>query len=251
MIEELNNKDKQIESSNFSKKIDKIENKILKSLLSFILICLMLIWNIIPNIILYILKIDVDTLSNTTKYLITIINDLLFISLLTSIYYKTIKDNLYKYFNNNLKDNLKTSLKYWLVGFIIMLLSNYIIAIVTNGQLAENEEAVREMINLSPLYMTFQILIYAPLTEELIFRKSIKDIFDNKIIYAIISGVIFGGLHAISSITDFTSLLYLIPYCSLGIVFGFLYAKTDNIFSSITAHAIHNSLALIVYFTSL
>ena len=111
--------------------------------------------------------------------------------------------------------------------------------------------AVREMLNLSPLYMTFQILIYAPLTEELIFRKSIRDIFNNKIIYAIISGIIFGGLHAITSITNLTSLLYLIPYCSLGIVFGLLYAKTDNIFSTITAHIFHNFLALLVYFTSL
>lgn len=247
MNEQTNNND----INKTSKIIDNIENKILKSLISFILIFLMLFWSIIPNIILNIINIDINTLTTTTKYIITIINDLLFIIILFIIYNKTIKDNLYKYFNKNIKNNLKTSFSYWFTGFIIMLISNFIIAVITNGQLAENETTVREMLNLSPLYMTFQILIYAPLTEELIFRKSIRDIFNNKIIYAIISGIIFGGLHVITSITNLTSLLYLIPYCSLGIVFGLLYAKTDNIFSTITAHTFHNFLALLVYFTSL
>ena len=128
-----------------------------------------------------------------------------------------------------------------------MVVSNIIIGILTGGQIAENEEAVRTLIDKFPLYMAFQVMIYAPITEELVFRKSIRDIINNKWIYSLTSGFIFGGLHAITSITDITSMLYLIPYCSLGIAFGLLYYKTDNIFSTIIIHAFHNSLALIVY----
>lgn len=119
-----------------------------------------------------------------------------------------------------------------------------------NGQLAENEEAVRSLIDIYPIYMIFQLIIYAPLTEELIFRKSIRNICQNKYIYIFLSGLIFGGLHAISSITTPLDLIYLIPYCSLGFIFAFLYSKTDNIFSTITAHAFHNGLALLVYLTT-
>lgn len=237
-------------NNNFtSDNIERIENKIIKGLISFGLIILMLIWGIIPNIILLLLNIDINTLNDTTIYIISFINDILFLTLLICIYYKSIKENLFQYFNHNLKENLKTSISYWLIGLGIMVVSNLFIAIVTNGQLAQNEETVRSMIDIVPLYMLFQLAIYAPVSEELIFRRSIRDIFDNKWLYALISGLIFGGLHVISSLTNLTSLLYLIPYCSLGIVFAILYYKTDNIFSSIVVHALHNTLALILYLT--
>lgn len=234
-----------------SNMIDTIENKIIKVLISFALIILMLFWGIIPSIVLSVIGINPDNLSSTVKYVITFINDILFLGILVSIYYKSIKNNILKYFKYNFKDNFKTSISYWLIGLGIMYVSNFIIAIVMNGQLTENEETVRNMIDMAPLYMLFQLVIYAPISEELIFRRSFRDIFKNKWAFAIVSGVVFGGLHAISSITNVVSLLYLIPYCSLGIVFGLLYYKTNNIFSTIVVHAIHNFMALILYLVTL
>lgn len=248
---ELNNTTKVSNNTKILKTINTIENKIIKILISFLWIILMLIWGIIPTIILSLFGINTDTLSETTKIIITFLNDLLFLALLIKVYYKTLKEDFNKYFRHNFKENFKTSISYWLLGLGIMVISNYIIAIVMNGQLAQNEESVRNLVDLFPLYMTFEIIIYAPLSEELIFRKSIRDIISNKYLYAIISGIIFGGLHAISSITNLTSLLYLIPYCSLGIIFGLLYTKSNNIFSTIVIHALHNSLALISYLAAL
>ena len=130
---------------------------------------------------------------------------------------------------------------------IIMMISNIIISLFTNN-LAANEQAVREMIDKYPLYMAFQVMLYAPISEEIIFRKSIDKIFKNKYLYIFISGLIFGGLHVISSITSLVDCLYLLPYCSLGFVFALLYKNTNNnIFSTITAHAFHNTLALLLY----
>ena len=40
---------------------------------------------------------------------------------------------------------------------------------------ANNEEAVRTLIDKAPLYMIFSVSIYAPFVEEIIFRKGIKD----------------------------------------------------------------------------
>lgn len=248
----LQNKDNSNISNTISDMVDEVQNKSIKATFSFFLIILMLIWGIIPNIFLSNIGINPDTLSDTLKYFIALLNDLLFLILLIGIYFKTIRDNFTKYFNNNFKDNFKLSISYWVMGLGIMVVSNYIIAIVMNGQLAENEEALRNMINIVPWYMAFQIIIYAPISEELIFRKSIRDAINNKWLYILVSGIVFGGLHAVSSIThDITSLLYLIPYCSLGIVFGALYTKSDNIFSTIVIHAIHNSLAFILYLGAL
>ena len=57
-----------------------------------------------------------------------------------------------------------------------MIVSNCIISIILGNQLAANEKAVRELIDTYPIYMAFQLMIYAPITEELVFRKSIKNI---------------------------------------------------------------------------
>ena len=251
---------KKINSNNnndLSTKIDILEKKIFKFLTSFLLIILLLIWDIIPFEILKTFNIGTEILPDTNTKIINLpdniistiafFNSLLLIALLIKIYYKDIKNNLNKYFKHNLKTNFKNSISYWLVGLTIMYISNNIISIITNGKLAENEEAIRNLIDTSPLYMAFSVMIYAPITEEIIFRKSIRDFINNKWIYVLVSGFIFGGLHAISSITNMISLLYLIPYCSLGIIFGLLYYKTNNIFSTIIAHAIHNTIAFILY----
>lgn len=226
------------------------KNKITNFLITILWILLLLFWEIIPYILLKFLNIDYDKLSITNKSICLFISDLLFLSIIIKFYYKDIKKDFKNYFKKNFKDNLNTSIKYWLMGLGIMFLSNLLIAFAI-GDITNNEESVRELINQAPLFMFFNLAIYAPLTEELIFRKSIRNFINNKYIYAITSGVIFGSLHVISSINGIIDLLYLIPYCSLGIAFGFLYAKSNNIFSSITVHSIHNTLALVIYLLAL
>ena len=127
-----------------------------------------------------------------------------------------------------------------------MYISNLFITFVLNKQLAGNEETVRNYLVTLPLLMTFDAAICAPINEELTFRKSFKEIFPSKLVFVIISGFIFGSLHVASYIETFSDIIYLIPYSALGIAFALLYYKTDNIFSSITMHNIHNLLATIL-----
>ena len=230
--------------SNKNTIINKIETKILYILKSFGLLFLLFFFQAIPLIFL---NININKLSNTNKIIYSLICDILLILIFIFIYRKDLIRDYKNYFNKNFKKNIKLSLKYWAIGLIIMIITNLIIGIITNGALASNEESVRELIDKSPLFMLFELMIYAPITEELIFRKSIKDIINDKKIYPIISGFIFGLLHIISSTNNPLTLLYIIPYGSLGYIFAKLYKKTDNIFSSITIHSIHNTLTLILY----
>lgn len=222
-------------------------NKLKKRCIPMILVLLMLLWQVIGVFILRIFGINYNNFNEVLKVLFMFSLDLLFIGLLIFIYRKSFFRDFKNFFNRQVFSNISLSFKYWLIGFLIMVFSNFIIAIITNGTLASNEEAVRDLIDKYPIYMAFQVMFYAPLTEEVIFRKSIKDAVNNKYLYVIISGLIFGGLHVISSINGLIDLIYLIPYCTLGFVFAYLYTKTNNIFSTITAHSFHNTLALILY----
>ena len=198
--------------------------------------------------------IDMTGLSTSAKIIYTFITDIIFMTIVFLIYRKRIVKEFREYFKN-FDDNLFTSLEYYLVGLIIMLLSNKIIGYFFSGASANNENTIRLLIDKYPLYMLFSVAIYAPLVEETIFRRSLKDIFNNftnnnnitKYIYIISSGFIFALLHVIGSANNMIDYIYIIPYLSLGICFAMLYYKTNNLFSTIILHSFHNLIALLLY----
>lgn len=200
------------------------------------------------------LKINLETISTTSKIVYSIICDALFMLFVYLLYRKTINKN-FKDFFSNFKDNIETSLKYYFIGLAIMVISNLIITIFFSGASANNEEAVRTLIEKYPLYMVFSVSIYAPFIEEIIFRKSIKDMITSyksnsltKYLYILTSGLIFASLHVIGMADKAIDYIYIIPYLSLGITFAALYHKTDNIFSTICIHSLHNTVAVLLLF---
>ncbi len=168
-------------------------------------------------------------------------------AILYSIIYLKDLINDFKDFKNNYKTIIKTTFKYWLIGFIIMIISSIIIAFL-KIEINANQEANIELLNNMPLIEFICAVLFAPIIEELIFRRSFKNISSNKHIYAITSGLIFALLHVTSSLTDNTSLImliYLIPYGALGIAFGYAYRKTNNIYGTMIMHSFHNALSLL------
>lgn len=198
------------------------------------------------NLVINLFNINITKLTDIQKYQISFYTDLVFLLILFLSYRQTIIND-FKNFFKNFFTNLEIAFKYYLIGFIIMIISNFIIIFIAQKGIAQNEEAIRTLIDIAPLYMIFSTVIYAPFTEELIFRKGFKDIFNNKRLFILASGITFGALHVISYITTPFDYIYLIPYCALGISFAFMYNKTNNIFSSISMHLMHNSMAIILY----
>ena len=224
-----------------------LEKKLLYISKTILLLILLLLFSTIPILIF---NINLNSLSLTTKIIYNTTMDIILLIIFILIYRKDITKDFKNFYNKNIINNLKEPIKYWIIGLIIMIISNYIILILTNNNLSQNEQAVRELINKAPLFMLFETLIYAPITEEIIFRKSIKDIFQNKYIYIITSGLFFGFMHIASSITNYKELLFILPYSAVGICFAICYNKTKNIFSTITIHSLHNGLTLLLYFLS-
>lgn len=191
-------------------------------------------------------NINPDSISDKKYVLYFTCSNFILLGIFVWIYRKTLINDAKSFFGNFNK-NIDISLKYWVIGFAIMYVSNLFITFVLNKTIAGNEEAVRNYIDILPLFMIFDTVIYAPVAEELAFRKSIKDAISNKWLYVIISGALFGMLHIINYIEVISDLIYLIPYGALGISFALLYYKTDNIFSTITMHAMHNFMAIVIY----
>ncbi len=153
--------------------------------------------------------------------------------------------NDYADFNENHKKYLKYGFKLWFIGLIIMMISNVIIAGMTKG-LASNEEANRQLMLQYPIYMVISTMMLAPFNEELTFRGNFKDAFKNKKVFILFTAFVFASVHVLNGITSPLELLYYIPYGALSIAFGKIYMETDNIYTTMVIHSVHNSLSIIL-----
>ena len=194
---------------------------------------------------IFLLKIDVNKASVITLNYLSIFSNALIFIILVLMYIKDIISGIKSLIHDRFKQ-LDKGFNYWFIGVVIMIISNMIISYFNNGGTSNNEESIRIFLEKSPVVAVIGIAILGPVIEELVFRKSFKDVFKNKWVYLFSSGIIFGALHVIlSPINSFVDYLYLIPYCSMGIAFAYMYYDTDNIMTSITMHIFHNSLNVI------
>jgi hypothetical protein len=188
-----------------------------------------------------------DLLPTWVKIFYLIIYEIMTIAIMLLIFNKKITKD-FKDMLINHKEYYSKYFKYYLIGLGIMLISNSIIVYVFDGGISTNEETIRDIFKISPLYIYFSSVIYAPIVEELTFRQGIRNIFGRNILFVLISGFLFGGLHVITSINSIVDLLYIIPYSSLGIVFAYILYKTDNIFVSMGLHFMHNGILIAIQF---
>ena len=151
-------------------------------------------------------------------------------------------------FKKNCKTYIPKSVKYWAIGFTITYVLNIIIAVFLLKGVAPNEEANRLMIRSYPVYMALSACLISPICEELLFRLSFKEIFNKRISYILFTGILFGAAHLIVS-DNLTDLLYILPYSALGVTFSMICYDTNNIFSSIFAHILHNTISFIIIIT--
>ena len=214
--------------------MDKIRNTIIW----FLILILYLFLNIFFSYSINNMHIE----NTTLKSLVTLFYEGIIILTFIIIYYKDFKNDL-KEIKKHDKEYIGSSIRIWLIGLIIMIISNSIISLIV-GDIASNESLNRSIFYSNYLYAIPSMIILAPIAEETIFRLSLGKIFNNKYIFMIVSGLVFGYIHVIGS----TGLeyLYIIPYGALGAAFAYAYKKYNNIYCSVTTHILHNLVCVII-----
>lgn len=194
--------------------------------------------------------VDYNNLSIGYKQVYLICYNLFTMLVFIFLYRKSLKVNL-KDFKANFKTYFHKYFKVWLIALAVMYVSNIFIALLRyklTGEIgvASNEETIRETLTLAPFYTFISASIYAPVVEELTFRKSLRNVFNNDILFIVVSAFIFGGMHVFTSGMTWFDLLYLIPYCAPGVAFAYILAKSDNIINTISLHFLHNTILMIL-----
>ncbi len=220
-----------------------IKKNQLLNLITVFIIYLAAQFSIVIPIIMF--KINIQ---NTSSIVLALLNLFPGVILMIFLYFKYKEDlaNDFKILKNNIKNYIDSIFSYWLSGMVLMAISNSIIIRFSPVKEAANEVGIRNLFGGAPFITLISILIIAPFTEELMFRKAFKDIFHNKYLFIIMSGISFGLIHIIGSYEVIYDMIFIVPYGVLGGAFAALYYKTNNIFAPIFAHFIHNVFAVLI-----
>lgn len=222
-------------------------NRFTKYIKGFLVICLFFFSSLLD--IIPIKLFGITELTDATGIFISLCRNIMLAFLLFLIYRKELINEFQTWKENAMK-HIDTGFKYWILGLAGMMISNIIIQMFFKQSTAGNEEAVQGMIQTLPMIMLINTGILAPITEEICFRKTFYDAIKNKWIFIFVSGIFFGALHVVFSITNPFDLLYIIPYSMLGIAFAIMYQKTESVFTSMSMHAIHNSILTLLSIVS-
>ncbi len=188
---------------------------------------------------------DITSITGAQNVMLSAFSNVVLLLILLLIFRKDIKKE-WKIFKDNFLENIDIGIKYWLIGLGIMMVSNIFINVFLQLGQAANEQAVQSMITSLPWLMLINAGFIAPCTEEIVFRKGFKKAFPNKYAFIILSALVFGSLHVITSMTSPIELLYIIPYGALGAAFAYMYQKTNTIFTSISMHMFHNTALILL-----
>lgn len=188
---------------------------------------------------------DIASITGAQNVMLSAFSNIVLLLILLLIFRKDIKKE-WKIFKDNFLENIDIGIKYWLIGLGIMMISNIFINVFLQLGQAANEQAVQGMITSLPWLMLINAGFIAPCTEEIVFRKGFKKAFPNKYAFIILSALVFGSLHVITSMTSPIELLYIIPYGALGAAFACMYQKTNTIFTSISMHMFHNTALILL-----
>lgn len=164
--------------------------------------------------------------------------------LLLIVFFKDLKRDI-KYFFKYFREYNSYILKYYLYSLLTLIIVTVSIRLTVHVDNATNQVNLMEQFKQFPLLIAVLSIIYAPFIEELLFRGIIRKFINNKWIFIIVSGLLFGAAHVIDDFKSVGELLYIFVYGSLGCYMAALYYKTNNIFTNMFFHFLQNSLAII------
>ena len=209
----------------------------------------------VSKYILLIFNIDINNLTPKMSVLYQFVVSFIMFMVLLFIYFDSFKKDLFDFkkdVNKSISNIIKLFLIFMIVKYIISFISAFIIIILgydTNSAVSFNQKILEKYIKAAPILMLISGSVLAPFYEEGIFRLGIKKVLDNKWVFIIISGTIFGLMHIFpldDGVTFTLGLIQSISYVTMGIFLSYIYYKSDNIYTSIGVHFLNNFLSMLV-----
>lgn len=214
----------------------------IKAVLAILLFFCSSAFSIIP---IWIFQLDPNKITAKENLMLGIFNYIVLIIIYVLMYKKDFISNL-KDFKKQPNKIIDIGFKYWIIGLFFMVISNLILIRLFPGSSSNNEDAVQLYIQNFPILALISTSLLGPFIEEVVFRKTFKDMIKKPILFILISGILFGLMHVLGQASSVSEFLYFIPYAALGISFAWMYYKTNNFFAPCMMHFIHNLILTLI-----
>lgn len=163
-----------------------------------------------------------------------------------------VKPQLKKDYNHYLA--CETPGKKLLFGYLMLLGGSVISVLWTSGfeflglidGTAQNQLEIMAMLaSEQKIFILISAILFAPLVEEIVFRKALMGLIPHPV-YAIIgSSLMFAFMHVINETSGLMMLIQGMPYFISSAVFGFIYIKYQrNLVFPVLIHMMHNAIAI-------
>ena len=155
-------------------------------------------------------------------------------------------------FKLNKKDYIKKIISYFLIFLIVkygVALFSSLLLVMLGSDLvtSENQESVVTLAKTLPFMMMISTSLLAPFVEEGIFRLGIRKVINNKYLFILVSGLIFGFMHIFpTELPLYVALIESLNYVTMGLLLAYIYNETDNIYVVIIIHALNNLLSMLM-----
>ena len=155
-------------------------------------------------------------------------------------------------FKLNKKDYIKKIISYFLIFLIVkygVALFSSLLLVMLGSDLvtSENQETVVTLAKTLPFMMMISTSLLAPFVEEGIFRLGIRKVINNKYLFILVSGLIFGFMHIFpTELPLYVALIESLNYVTMGLLLAYIYNETDNIYIVVIIHALNNLLSMLM-----
>ena len=196
-------------------------NKLLKVLIIFFIY---LIYN-------YVFSKIGDFLHINNQILINFLADIFFFILIVCLYRQNIKKDLKKLKTKKYQGKI---IKKVLFGVLLIFILNVVMGILTevlvpNLPFDSNRILTQRLFSVSNIYTIFKTMVFASIAEELLFRESINDVISNKILFIIISSLIYTVFNFIYvGFNDNYLFAHFLVYLLPALLLSYLYIKNDS-----------------------
>jgi membrane protease YdiL (CAAX protease family) len=191
--------------------IKKKNTELKDMLIGFGVIFLYLILSLLPYEFLSLFGINYNNLNIIVKQIYLIFYEITLTLIIVYIYRKNFIPN-FKEFIKNIFEYIKKYIKYWIMMVGLMTLSNMIITMFTTTMTSQNQQAIIDTLKTAPIYTIILTIFVAPILEELVFRLSFRKIFAHTdFLFIFFSGLFFGGMHVLGTLTNLVDILFIIP----------------------------------------
>jgi len=190
-----------------------------------------------------------------TSFSMSLLNFVIYILLFIPIIWFLKNDLIYdwlifKSFQSKILGFIISGYIYVFLGNIVATTLTQLISALVNIDVSTsvNQSVIVDMLFSDGFILTFlSAVILGPIVEELVFRKAFFGLIKNTKIALISSSLIFGLIHVTSESSLLMMFIQVIPYVTLGFVFGYMYIKHEkNIMVPIIVHMLSNFISIVL-----